>query len=121
MKRILGLVLAVFLVSLMVVSATPNCTDSDGGDFPYVPGYTIQGTTHEDKCLGSINHVTGYFPQIQERVCNGAAVNHDCDCVEVADGPDYCVQSQVPEFSTVAAGISLAGAAAGFIFLRRRK
>lgn len=32
-----------------------------------------------------------------------------------------CKQNNIPEFSSVAAGISLAGAAAGFIFLRRRK
>ena len=127
MNKILSLILVVFLFSLMVVSATPakTCTEyGDVGNDPFTPGYIVWTTgsshTEYDECDGQSDNMKEFY-------CNGtekAMDNVHCvnGCVIVSGGPDYCAgQPQVPEFSGIAAGLALTGAAAGFIFLKRKK
>ncbi|MEM4244922.1 MAG: LPXTG cell wall anchor domain-containing protein [Candidatus Nanoarchaeia archaeon] len=128
MKKVLFVILSVFLVSLVGVFATPpqTCDDSDGGNLPYTAG-TVTWSTPEH---------TDYFPdtcvanpqgkvQLQEHYCEGVQKKVDvidCNyCYTNAQGEGYCADNEIPEFSAVAAGLALAGAGAGFIFLRKKK
>ena len=127
MNRMLSLVLIIFLIGVMFVSATPvpdTCTDNDSANNIYFKGTVIlNDANYVDQCDGASANLKQYnckelpsHGQYQAEVSNTQCA-YGCQngvCLP-ADG------NNVPEFSTAAAGISLAGAAAGFIFLRKKK
>lgn len=129
MRKILISVFIVFLVSLMFVSAVAvaPCYDNDPSNNVTIGGtVTIDSEVTMDQCNGA-NNIQEYECKETGNHWSAHPVESSCGqgyhCVDVANGPDYCAvnnNSNVPEFSAVAAGISFVGAAAGFIFLRRK-
>jgi hypothetical protein len=127
-------ILIIFLFSLTFVYAQPVCTDSETGHDKFVPGTVTWQTngnnaqSFPDNCLLSTDDQGGPLYKVQEHYCSDDdkklvdIVNCPTTCSISSNGEGYCTpDDNIPEFSTVAAGISLAGAAAGFMFLRKRR
>jgi hypothetical protein len=130
MKKLsLFLMVALAFATTVLADEWIPCTDSDGGHDYFTQGTT--GGSHfanggyynsedSDYCDGPDGYLIEYF-------CDGINFNPEefrkeivlCDlgCFEGA-----CNQKEpeVPEFGLVAAGVAVAGAVAGFFFLRKK-
>ena len=138
-KQLTIIVLMTALMSMTAMAVqTETCTDSDGGIEIYTPGFVVTNKDFlMDDCDGNSGNLKEYY-------CDGTKKAHDnvkCSdygavCVSQS-GPDMCAcpagssfnsQSQmcvdeteeIPEFSTIAAGIAVAGSVAGYLMLRRK-
>ncbi|MFH1133139.1 MAG: hypothetical protein V1735_01480 [Nanoarchaeota archaeon] len=95
-----------------------TCTDTDGGIVPFVQG-TVSGTWFgipyeaTDFCLCDQDTLAEFY--CEDGFCGDVARMTFVDCEDGA-----CIEEQVPEFGTIAAGVALVGALAGFLLLRRR-
>ena len=139
MKIIAISILMLTLLSF-AVAAKPSafCTDTDGGISIYTPGtVTSDKGTFYDDCDGSSENLKEFYCDDKKDAHeNVKCSDYGAFCI-TRQGPDSCEcpigtvfneQSQmcidetpnhIPEFSTVAAGIALAGSSIGYILLRR--
>jgi hypothetical protein len=94
-----------------------DCEDEDNGNDGREECYELCSELHKGQvnCLEMSQETCAMF-NINDG--QGSVLMTGTTC---ADENCQNPTPQVPEFSTTAAGISLAGAAAGFIFLRRKK
>ncbi|MFH1917469.1 MAG: hypothetical protein ABIJ21_09485 [Nanoarchaeota archaeon] len=114
--------LLVVLVAISSVFAENTCTDTDGGDDIFTAG-SVSGLfddvpyEHFDVCAVSADYLNEWSCRQTDTGMVALATTFPCEfgCENGA-----CWEYEIPEFGLVAASIALAGAVAGFFFLRKR-
>ncbi|TAL54654.1 MAG: hypothetical protein EPN86_03755 [Nanoarchaeota archaeon] len=135
------IVLAIMTLSVMsvtVLAGADFCNDSNASTDPFVGGsVTTEKGVSNDDCDGASDNLKEFYcdgdkakfktPQIDCGDFNAVCVSEDgpdhCGCTEGnhLDGKSCVPDSQIPEFSAIAAGIAVSGAGVGYLALRRRK
>jgi hypothetical protein len=106
----------------------PTCSDTDGGIVPETQG-TVSGRIYIFGFPHDYSATDFCLPCPDDKLVEWYCENGDCGgevpkftvvTCELGCERGACKEPEVPEFGLVAAGVAVAGAVAGFFFLRKK-